>query len=339
MDLITRSLIVRVRGDVRPAARLSPRWPGWARSPRAARALGVSEPAVSAAVAALRRDLGDALFVRAGGGHPADARRRARSRPPRPRSSGSRTGSAARSARRAGSAGCSGWRCRRRSPSTCRRRCSTRSRAAGRRSRWPRRSRRRRDSARCWPTAARTWRSGRAAAGARRAPGVETVPFLRYKLIVVAGAAAPPRRRARRARCARCSASAGWSGPARAELARLFAEHGLPAPEQGAFATEAAAQAAAAGGQGVMLAIAHTVHDPLRRGTLRRLDVRGTPRDGMWHAATLARRPALRRRPTRCAASSPRRMPRTRSSPGRGACRPGRFRPPVYVTIWTAVET
>src|SRR4051794_4631147 len=34
----------------------------------AAQTLGVSEPAVSSAVAALRRDLGDALFVRAGGG-------------------------------------------------------------------------------------------------------------------------------------------------------------------------------------------------------------------------------------------------------------------------------
>src|SRR5215210_6319114 len=34
----------------------------------AAEALGVSEPAVSGAVAALRRDLGDELFVRAGGG-------------------------------------------------------------------------------------------------------------------------------------------------------------------------------------------------------------------------------------------------------------------------------
>jgi len=35
---------------------------------RAAHALGVTEPAVSAAVGALRRELGDELFVRAAGG-------------------------------------------------------------------------------------------------------------------------------------------------------------------------------------------------------------------------------------------------------------------------------
>ena len=87
-----------------------------------------------------------------------------------------------------------------------------------------------------------------------------------------------------------------------------------------------------------MLAIAHTVLDPLRRGSLVRLDVRGTPLDGMWHAATLARRPALARRPTRCAASSPRRRRRRRSSPRPGGVPAGRFRPPVYVTIWSAVE-
>ena len=55
---------------------------------------------------------------------------------------------------------------------------------------------------------------------------------------------------------------------ANAELARFFSERGVTAPRQGAFATEAAAQAAAASGQGVMLAIAHTVLDPLRRRTL-----------------------------------------------------------------------
>jgi hypothetical protein len=52
-------------------------------------------------------------------------------------------------------------------------------------------------------------------------------------------------------------------------------------------ATEAAAQAAAAAGEGLMLAIAQTVIDPLRRGSLVRVDLAGAPMDGMWHAATL----------------------------------------------------
>jgi hypothetical protein len=71
------------------------------------------------------------------------------------------------------------------------------------------------------------------------------------------------------------------------DLSRLIAERGLPPPELGAFATEAAAQAAAAAGEGLMLAIAQTVIDPLRRGSLGRVDLAGAPIDGMWHAATL----------------------------------------------------
>jgi hypothetical protein len=76
-------------------------------------------------------------------------------------------------------------------------------------------------------------------------------------------------------------------GPAYGDLSRLIAERGLPPPELGAFATEAAAQAAAAAGEGLMLAIAQTVIDPLRRGSLGRVDLAGAPMDGMWHAVTL----------------------------------------------------
>jgi DNA-binding transcriptional LysR family regulator len=167
------------------------------------------------------------------------------------------------------------------------------------------------------------------------APGIDSVPFLRYKLIVVAS---------RRHRLAgardlglRSLAAERWLVGPEDGVARLFADRGLPAPEQGAFATEAAARAAAAGGEGVMLAIAHTVLDDVRRGTLVRLDVRGTPVERMWHAATLG---ADRRSEV---ASALRAFVTTRDATQAIVARPGgvpagRFRPPVYITIWSAVE-
>jgi DNA-binding transcriptional LysR family regulator len=126
-------------------------------------------------------------------------------------------------------------------------------------------------------------------------------------------------------------------GPSATGLVRFFAERGLPAPEQGVFSTEAAAQTAAAAGEGVMLAIAHTALDALRRGTLVRLDVRGTPGEGMWHAVTLGND---RRSPV---ADALRRFVTTPDATQAIVARPGgvpagRFRPPVYVTIWSAVE-
>ena len=125
------------------------------------------------------------------------------------------------------------------------------------------------------------------------------MPFLRYKLLV---------------------------GPAHRDLDRLCAARGLARPELSAFATEAAAQAAAMAGEGMTLAIAHTVIDPLRHGSLVRLDVRGTPLDGMWHAATLG----AERSPREAAA-----LPRFITTPeatqaiiARPGGVPGRFRRP-----------
>ena len=167
-------------------------------------------------------------------------------------------------------------------------------------------------------------------------PDIEAVPFLRYKLVVVCG----PRHRLARVRHLTPAALRGerWLvGPAHGDLARLVAERRLPAPELGAFATEGAAQAAAAAGEGLMLAIAHTVIDPLRHGSLVRLNLPGTPLDGMWHAATLS---AERSSPE---ASALRRFVTTPEATHAIVARPGgvpagRFRPPVYVTIWSAVE-
>jgi DNA-binding transcriptional LysR family regulator len=168
------------------------------------------------------------------------------------------------------------------------------------------------------------------------APGVEAVPFLRYKLVVVA---APAHRLAgaRDVPLGALGVERWLVGPGAAELERLFAQRGLPAPVRGAFTTEAAAQAAAAAGEGVMLAIAHTVIDAVRHGTLARLDIRGTPQDAMWHAATLD---GARRSPE---ADALRRFVVTPDATQAIVARPGgvpagRFRPPVYVSIWRAVE-
>jgi hypothetical protein len=82
------------------------------------------------------------------------------------------------------------------------------------------------------------------------------------------------------------------------------------------------------------LALAHAVLDELRRGVLVRLDVRGTPVDGLWHASTLAperRTPAawaLRRFVVTPEAT----QAMVSRSPGVPA---GRFRPAVYVTLWS----
>ncbi len=298
----------------------------------AARALGVSEPAVSSAVAALRRDLGDALFVRAGA--------TIRLTP-----GGERLAAAAaeilgleeRLRREVGEARGERGLLRLVVSAQVAEYVSAPLLDA---------FTRRRPTLEVAQEVASPEAFGGLLADRRAdvalgpAPpptlGVEAIPFLRYKLVVVAGPRHPlagardvPLPALRRDR---------WLvGPAGAELARFFADRGLPEPERGAFVTEAAAQAAAATGEGVMLAIAHTVLDPLRRGTLVRLDVRGTPRDGMWHAASLGED---RRSPV---ADALRRYVTTPDATQAIIARPGgvpagRFRPPVSVTIWSAVE-
>ncbi|HEX8205056.1 MAG TPA: hypothetical protein VF587_03240, partial [Solirubrobacteraceae bacterium] len=98
------------------------------------------------------------------------------------------------------------------------------------------------------------------------------------------------------------------------------------------FPSEAAAVEAASEGQGAMLAIAHTVVEPLRRGTLVRLDV--PPAEEIWFATALDEE---RRSP---AASSLLAFittpPATQAMIARpGGVPAGRFRAPVYVTIWS----
>ena len=294
----------------------------------AAQALGVSEPAVSAAVAALRRDLGDALFVRAGGGirlTPGGERLAAEA--------AEIVGLEDRLRREVAAArGERGLLRLAVAPAVAEYVSAPLLDAFTRR--WPTLEVAQQVAAPEDFASLLADRRADVALGPAPGPGVDAVPFLRYKLVVVA--AARHRLGGVRDVDLRALRRERWLvGPADADLERFFASRGLPSPRRGAFTTEAAAHAAAAGGEGVTLAIAHTVLDALRRGALVRLDVRGTPLDAMWHAATLGRD---RRSPV---ADALRRFVTTPDATQAIVARPGgvpagRFRPPVYVTIWSA---
>jgi DNA-binding transcriptional LysR family regulator len=168
------------------------------------------------------------------------------------------------------------------------------------------------------------------------AAGLESVAFLRYRLIVVA-----PRGHRLTGRTGVAPAAlagerwlvgpsgAGHGTPVGAWLAR----HRL-APDVRAYASEAAAVGAVEAGNGVMLAVAHTVVDPLRRGALARLDVAGTPVEGLWHATALA---ADRRTAAAWAllrfVTTPEAVHAMLS--GGAGVPAGRFRPTTYVALWS----
>jgi LysR family transcriptional regulator, low CO2-responsive transcriptional regulator len=100
------------------------------------------------------------------------------------------------------------------------------------------------------------------------------------------------------------------------------------------FPNQTAAWAAAADGAGVAPAVAHLVAPRIRRGELRVLEVPGLPADATWHITVL---PAERRAPATDAFPHFVRTPgatRIMREPGAGVA-PARFRPPVYVTLWS----
>jgi DNA-binding transcriptional LysR family regulator len=165
--------------------------------------------------------------------------------------------------------------------------------------------------------------------------GVESVPFLRYRLIVVGGPGHPLAGGHDLAPA--FLAGERWlSGPGDATAA-FMASRGLDPEAVRAFPSDAAALAEVAGGRGVMLVIAHTVLDQLRRGSVVRLPVRGTPVEGLWHASALR---AERRTAAAWAlhrfVTSPEATHALLARPG--GVLAGRYRPAVHVTIWNPVE-
>lgn len=100
------------------------------------------------------------------------------------------------------------------------------------------------------------------------------------------------------------------------------------------FASQTAAWTAAADGAGVAVALAHLVAHQIQRGELAVVPTQATPMEVRWHATTLRAelRPPLAGAFRRFL-GTPEAM-HTLRTPGTGVP-PSRFRPPVYVTIWS----
>jgi DNA-binding transcriptional LysR family regulator len=159
---------------------------------------------------------------------------------------------------------------------------------------------------------------------------VVTEPIFRYRLVVVGGGQSPPVGGPRSWRWL-VDPSGTDPGTPTGQLLSLL---GIPENQIRVFPNQTAAWAAAADGTGVAPAVEHLVTQQLRRGELARVDVPGAPMDACWHVSLLERQhrsaaaSALRR-----FLGTPEAMHLMRA-PAAGVP-PSRFRPPVYVTIWS----
>jgi DNA-binding transcriptional LysR family regulator len=159
---------------------------------------------------------------------------------------------------------------------------------------------------------------------------VVSEPIFKYRLVVVAGGHAKPRGGAHQWR---------WLvGPSAtdpdSDVGQFLAKLRIPEDRMGVCPSQTAALAAVADGNGVSVAVEHLVAQQVRRGELSLVEVPGSPGQGCWYATLLERQQrsavasSLRR-----FLSTPEAMQLMRS-PAAGVP-PSRFRPPVYVTIWS----
>ncbi|MCW2636777.1 MAG: LysR family transcriptional regulator [Blastococcus sp.] len=116
---------------------------------------------------------------------------------------------------------------------------------------------------------------------------LDSVPFLRYQRVMVA---APGHHLAGRTsvRGGELARERWFTGPAGLETGSeedRWAQACGAAVEVTPLDSEAEALVAARAGHGVLLALEHAVRDDLRRGTLVHLPVAGTPVTGMWWAS------------------------------------------------------
>ena len=175
--------------------------------------------------------------------------------------------------------------------------------------------------------------------GPERSATIASVPFLRCRLII---AAAPGHRLAGTREIAPADlAGERWLvGPPDIDPTTMaglfFTRNGIAPADVAAYTSHAGAIAAAAAGEGIILTLAHSVIDEVRRRSLSRLDVRGTPIPEIWHASTLGLGRAL---PAALALQRFATTPEATQamSSGRAGTISTRARPAVHVTLWRSV--
>ena len=122
---------------------------------------------------------------------------------------------------------------------------------------------------------------------------LECVPFLRYQRALVAAAGHPLAPLHGPVSVARLLDRPWFAGPAgiqdSSEEGRWLASMGV-APEIIRLSSETEALAAVRAGEGIMLALGHIVRAEIQAGVLVRLPVVGTPVTGLWWASTLDHR-------------------------------------------------
>jgi DNA-binding transcriptional LysR family regulator len=174
-----------------------------------------------------------------------------------------------------------------------------------------------------------------------RAAAIATVPFLRCQMVIVAAPSYPLA--SDRDVPAKALATERWLvGPPELDpmigTGRFFARAGIEPHEIIAYTSHAAAIAAAAAGEGIVLTLAHSVIEEVRRRALQRVDVRGTPILELWHASTLGYGRAL---PAALALQRFAGTPEATQAMSRGragtASRRGRTTP--HVTLWQSVAS
>jgi len=160
--------------------------------------------------------------------------------------------------------------------------------------------------------------------------GLVSEPIFRCRLVVVGSGRGRPRGDAGQWTWLVDSSATDPHSDVSALLRRLH----VPEQRVRVFPNQTAAWTAAADGAGVAPAVEHLVAHQLRRGELALLDTPATPMDISWYVTTLRPdRRSLAAGTARRFLGTPEAMQLMRA-PGAGVP-PSRFRPPLYVTIWS----